>query len=75
MQLKYIDCPTTIDVGGAPQTVDRGWQVILSKYYTLWTQPDNAFDSGDPLEGTNGTLKYFVSNTNYDGGAYAYPGA
>lgn len=74
MQLKYIDCPTTIDVAGVPTTVNRGWQVILSKYFTLWTQPDNAFDTGDPLEGTNGTLKYFISNSTYGGGAYAYPG-
>jgi hypothetical protein len=71
MQLKWIDCPTTIDVAGVPTTVQRGWQVILSKYYTLWTQPDNAFDSGDPLEGTNGTLKYFISNSTYSGGAYS----
>lgn len=70
MQLKYIDCPTEIEVNGTPTLVQRGWQVILSKYYTLWTQPDNAFDSGDPLEGTNGTLKYFISNSTYSGGAY-----
>jgi hypothetical protein len=73
MQLKYIDCPTTIDVAGVPTLVQRGWQVILSKNFTLWTQPDNAFDTGDPLEGTNGTLKYFISNSTYGGGAYAYP--
>lgn len=73
MQLKYYDCPTTTTVNGTPTTVQRGWQVILGKHFTLWTQPDNGFKSGDPLEGTNGTLKYFVSNSNYDGGAYAYP--
>lgn len=71
MQLKYIDCPTEIDVAGTPTTVQRGWQVILSKHFTLWTQPDNAFDTGDPLEGTNGTLKYFISNSTYSGGAYS----
>lgn len=73
MQLKYYDCPTTIDLNGVPTLVQRGWQVILGKYFTLWTQPDNAYASGDPLEGTNGTLKYFVSNSAYSGGAYAYP--
>lgn len=73
MQLKYYDCPTTIDLNGVPTLVQRGWQVILGKYFTLWTQPDNAFQSGDPLEGTNGTLKYFISNSTYSGGAYAYP--
>jgi hypothetical protein len=70
MQLKYYDCATTVDVNGTPTTVQRGWQVILGKYFTLWTQPDNAYASGDPLEGTNGTLKYFISNSTYSGGAY-----
>jgi len=70
MQLKYFDCPTEIEGG---ETIDRGWQVILAKDFHLWTQPDNAFQAGDPLEGTNGTLKYFISNNTYAGGAYAYP--
>lgn len=70
MQLKYYDCATTVDLKGTPTTVQRGWQVILGKYFTLWTQPDDAYASGDPLEGTNGTLKYFISNTTYSGGAY-----
>lgn len=71
MQLKYFDCPTEVSPG---LTVDRGYQVILSKDFALWTQPDNAFQAGDPLENTNGTLKYFISNTTYTGGAYGYPG-
>lgn len=70
MQLKYFDCPTETENDGL---VDRGWQVILAKDFHLWTQPDDAFQSGDPLEGTNGTLKYIISNNTYSGGAYAYP--
>lgn len=72
LQLKYYDCPTEIEGG---ETIERGWQGILSKDFHLWTQPDNAYQAGDPLFGTNGTLKYFVSNNSYAGGAYAYPGA
>lgn len=71
MQIKYFDCPTEIEGG---ETIDRGYQVILGKDFHLWTQPDNAFQAGDPLEGTNGTLKYIISNNTYGGGAYAYPG-
>lgn len=71
VQLKYIDCPTQITVNGTPQTVNRGWQVIISKDYALWVQHTNAYASGDSLEGTNGTLKYFVKNTSYTGGSYA----
>ncbi len=71
LQLKYYDCPTEIEGG---ETIQRGWQGILSKDFHLWTQPDNAYQAGDPLYLTNGTLKYFVSNNTYSGGAYAYPG-
>lgn len=65
MQLRYNDCPV--------DDLDRGMQVILSKQFALWAQPDTAFSATDELFGTNGTLKYFVSNTTYSGGAYAYP--
>lgn len=71
MQLRYNDCPVELEGGG---TLQRGWQVILSKDFSLWTQPTDAFQATDPLEGTNGTLKYFVSNTTYSGDAYGYPG-
>lgn len=73
MQLRYIDCPDVIDLNGVPTAVNRGWQVILSKRYALWVQPTNAYASGDPLEGTNGTLKYYLSNSDYAGGSYAKP--
>lgn len=69
LQLKYYDCRTEIAPG---EYVDRGWQAIISKDFALWTQPDTAFTSGDPLYGTNGTLKYFFSNTAYGGASYAY---
>lgn len=70
MQLKYNDCPVDDGNGG---TLEPGMQVILSKEFALWTQPDNAFQATDELFGTNGTLKYFVTNTLYTGGAYPYP--
>jgi hypothetical protein len=69
MQLKYFDCPTDDGNGG---TIERGWQVILSKDFALWTQPTDAFQATDELFETNGTLKYFVANTSYGGDSYAY---
>lgn len=72
VQLRYIDCPTEVEVGGEPVTVNRGWQVIVSKNYALWVQPTDAYASGDELEGTNGTLKYFFSNNAGGGSSYAY---
>jgi hypothetical protein len=74
MQLRYIDCPETIEVNGTPTLLNRGWQVILSKRYNLWVQPTDAYASGDELEGTNGTLKYFITNTSSDSGSYPYGG-
>lgn len=70
MQIRYNDCPADDGQGG---TIDRGIQVILSKQFALWSQPDNAFAATDELFGTNGMLKYFITNTTYTGGAYAYP--
>ena len=72
VQLKYIDCPTLVTVNGVETTVNRGWQVIISKEFGLWVQPDNAYAVGDELAGTNGTLRYFFSNNAGGGGAYAY---
>jgi hypothetical protein len=72
LQLRYIDCPTVITVNGVNQTVNRGWQIIVSKEFALWVQPTSGYESGDELEGTNGTLKYYISNTTYTGSSYAH---
>lgn len=73
LQIRYIPCPQTIDVRDVPTEVNRGWQFILSKEYALWVQPTNAYESGDELADTNGTLKYFLTNSAYAGGAGTYP--
>ena len=62
VQMKYIDCPTSISVNGTAQTVNRGWQFIISKDYQLWVQPTAAYRVTDPLGGTNGTLRYNITN-------------
>lgn len=83
VQLKYIDCPTVVTLNGVNTTVNRGWEVIISKEFALWVQPKTAYAAGDELYNTNGTLKYFVTNANDAGasttnatplGAYAYAG-
>lgn len=63
-QLKYIDCPTEVNTGyyDHVQTVTRGWQLIVSKPYGLWTLPSDAYASDDRLYGANGTLRYTVTN-------------
>ena len=72
LQLKYIDCPTTVLVDGQSQTVDRGWMGIISKSYGLWVQPTTAYASDDELYGTNGVLKYYLTNTTSTNHPYAY---
>ena len=72
LQLKYIDCPTVVTVNGVNTTVDRGWQIIVSKKFALWVQPTTGYATGDSLQDTNGTLRYQISNTSYTGASYAY---
>lgn len=72
LQLRYIDCPTTINVNGQSTTVNRGWEAIISKRYSLWVQPTTAYASDDELFGTNGTLKYYLTNTTSTSHPYAY---
>lgn len=63
VQMRYIDCPTSVTVNGTAQTVNRGWQFIISKDYNLWVQPTDAYRVTDPLGGTNGTLRYNITNS------------
>jgi hypothetical protein len=72
VQMRYFDCPTTIDINGVPTEVGRGWQVIVSKYFNLWVTPDDGLDPADEYFGVNGTLKYFVMNEPTSGGGYGY---
>lgn len=76
VQLKYFDCPTQGTVNGVETTIARGWQLIVSKNVALWVQPRNGYASGDELDSTNGTLKYFITNDctdcNEPSNAYGY---
>lgn len=71
VQIRFLDCPQTVDINGVPTAVGRGWHVIISKDYGLWVQPTTGYQAGDSLADTNGTIKYFASNTSYTGGAYS----
>lgn len=65
-QAKYFDCPgnTFQDYYyGQAITVNRGWNIILSKTYDLFQVPSDAYRAADPMYGNNGTLRYVVSNT------------
>ncbi len=59
-QLKYEDCPI-FDESGA-KVADRGWKLILSKYYGLFNLPNDIFATGDRLAGVNGSFHYIGAN-------------
>lgn len=65
-QLKYYDCPgnTFTDYYyGTPVTVNRGWNIVLSKAYDLFYLPQDSYSAADPLYRNNGTLRYTFTNT------------
>lgn len=67
-QLKYEDCPIHDANGDVIQP--RGWALIVSKHYGLFTLPNDAFKSGgtlkdqtdvDVLRGVNGSFHYIAA--------------
>lgn len=71
IQLRYLDCPTTINVGCEGETtVGRGWIIDVGKAFGLFTLPTDAYQHeayddcyNDRLAGNNGTLRYIITNT------------
>lgn len=61
---KYYDCPTTVTNAytGQSQTIARGWVLVISKDYGYFVTPTGANDGADVLHGTNGTLRYDITN-------------
>lgn len=64
VQVKFLDCPTTVDDGlGGTTTVNRAWQIIISKKFGLWQMPSDAYSATDRLSGVNGAFRYNLTNT------------
>lgn len=69
LQVRYADCPEDvadfISSGYLSNSSisGRGYLVRVYKYYDLFVTPSDAFDGADRLAGSNGTLRYNVSNT------------
>lgn len=62
IQLRYSDCPASYTIGGSTVTLEKGYNLIISKQCGLWTIPSNAYKSTDPLTGNRGSLRYVMSN-------------
>lgn len=62
-QLRYLDCPTVITTNGYASTeFDRGWIIIISKSFDLYTIPADAYHGTDRLTGNRGSLRYRITN-------------
>lgn len=63
-QLKYNDCAQefTDAYYGTSMTLDKGYNLILSKQCGLYTIPDNSYRGTDVLAGNRGSYRYNVSN-------------
>lgn len=68
VQLRYIDCPTTVTICGEETTVRSGWAMTLGKSFGLFNIPTDAYQNTaygdcytDRLTGNNGTLRFIVN--------------
>jgi hypothetical protein len=57
-QLRYNDCAVT----EGETTFEKGYNMILSKNFGLYTIPTDAYKSSDVLTGNRGSLAYEVTN-------------
>lgn len=69
MQVRYADCPEDVAnfISSGYKNVNsisgRGYLVRIYKYYDLFVTPTDAYDGADRLAGSNGTLRYSLTNT------------
>jgi hypothetical protein len=68
LQVKYVDCPE--DASSLPSgyantesLTGRGYALYIKKRYGLFVTPSDAYDGGDRLAGSNGTLRYAMTNS------------
>jgi hypothetical protein len=62
LQIIEKDCPSEMYDGYNQSSVDRGYQVIISKRFGLFQQPSNSYQAGDRLVNNNGSLLYNIAN-------------
>ncbi len=63
VQIKEIDCSTSMNINGEDTTVGPGVLIVLSKHFNLFVKPSNLYELTDLLFGTNGTLRYEITTT------------
>lgn len=69
MQLIYSPCAQEYTSPYAPiggystVTIQRGWNIILSKYFGLFTVPSDAYRTYDGQFGNRGSFRYTITNS------------
>jgi hypothetical protein len=65
VRMRFNSCPTDMAdpaYGGGTRTISEGWSIQISKQYGLFQTPAALYSSTDRLAGSNGALKYILSN-------------
>ena len=64
VRMRFNNCPSDIaDAAyGGTRTISEGWSVQISKQYGLFQTPASLYASGDRLAGSNGALRYNLTN-------------
>lgn len=65
-QLRYNDCPQTFTdayTGQSLGSLPKGYNMILSKQFGLYTIPTTSYKAGDVLLGNRGSLRYNITNS------------
>ena len=70
LQVKYVDCPEDLGANLANGYINaesisaaRGYVLLIKKRYGLFVTPSDAYDGADRLAGSNGTLRYSITNS------------
>jgi hypothetical protein len=65
LQLKYNDCQTTLTDAyyGTTLTLEKGYNLIISKQSGLFTIPSGAYRATDALTGNRGSLRFTATNS------------
>lgn len=65
IQVRYHPCATEVTNAytGQALSIEKGWQVILSKNFGLFQLPTDSYRAEDQAHGINGALRYSVTNT------------
>ena len=65
VQMKYSDCSATFTdaYSGGSVTLEKGWNMIVSKQFGFWQIPSDAFRNEDPQIAVNGALRYVATNS------------